>query len=112
MAILDETNLDEKTDAAIFDEWDKLAKYSVSVSEYETAVAEKLQQTACVDRGAPYVIRGIFGRFSPGSTHPARIAGILVRRDRTDWRNAPARLLSGSACRHCGPVARRSIFHS
>jgi hypothetical protein len=44
MAILDETNLDEKTDAAIFDEWDKLAKYSVSVSEYETAIGVHFTQ--------------------------------------------------------------------
>src|SRR5262245_24728901 len=81
IAILDGTNLDEQTDAAILDEWDKLAKDPPSVSEHETVLVEILQQIGCKGQWAPVVIESslaAFRRFSPHSPHLPQIAGVFL----------------------------------
>jgi uncharacterized protein YjbI with pentapeptide repeats len=80
--ILDPTHLDEKSDAAIFDKWDRLAKQPLPDSEYEPIVAEILQHIGCDHEWGSYAIRGwsrqFDPRFSPGSSHAARLAGIFL----------------------------------
>jgi uncharacterized protein YjbI with pentapeptide repeats len=81
IAILDEANPDQKADTEILDEWDRLATHAISVDEYETALADALLQASCADQRASSAIREapvIFGRFSPGSPQPARIAGAFL----------------------------------
>jgi hypothetical protein len=80
--ILDVTHLDEKNDAAIFDEWDRLAKHPLPDSEYEPILAEILQQIGCAPEWGSYAIRGwhsqFDSRFSTGSSHAARLEGIFL----------------------------------
>jgi uncharacterized protein YjbI with pentapeptide repeats len=80
--ILDVTHLDEKNDAAIFDEWDRLAKHPLPDSEYEPILTEILQQIGCAPEWGSYAIRGwhsqFDSRFSTGSSHAARLEGIFL----------------------------------
>jgi hypothetical protein len=80
IAILDGTKLDEKGDAAILAEWDKLAKYPPSI-EHGTVLAEILQQIVCNGQWARSVIHSLFdsfSRFSPDSPHSPRLAGVFL----------------------------------
>ena len=80
--ILDATHMDDKSDAAMFHEWDILAKQPLPDSEYEPVLAEILQKIGCAPEWGSYAIRGwrpqFDPRFSQGSLHAARLAGIFL----------------------------------
>lgn len=81
IAILDAAGSDEQSDTATFDGWDRLAKQPLSDGEYESILAEILQQIGCNPQWGSHVIREwseFDPRFSQQSPHPVRLTDIFL----------------------------------